>query len=1352
MYLFGLAIALLTALFSADSPDPTTTCPAWQPPPATSYRAFRHPGLYAFLDWPHVDPGPSPWLDGGHQVFPWSYIEDETPGQYYWEEVDQWIAAEAALGKRVALAFNTYDGACCGGDHLPAWFKRTYGAWPAGNGYVTCSWTDHTGNHTEDIPMYWAEPYLTHFEAFIAATAERYRDDPRVAWVEVSTGIYGEAMPAEAYAQGVKDCLQAAGLTSSRWVETMNRIVDIYRRHWHDTPLMTQYAPWYLERTERRDHTDYAGSVGVGMKHNRIQVDHDDQVVRSDTVNLSAYVCRTGQYDPMLQFAGQVPVAWEGEDIYFPTQSDLLWGILNALDKHPTYLLLGKRTLRTTDPFRQWVLRFADRYTGVTVFDTPGVWTALREPTPTNPDGSSRWYPQRGNFEFWLRQDDRAPGGRTVPEWNVTSSPWGRYTRRTDQASGNRYMVFSVEDAFLFDNRTQPVTVTVTYLDYGSDTWELLYDAVDSDYKSAGVVRKGATGTWRQISFRLADAQFANGQAGYDFRLDSRGDGNEYVSLVEVVKSGDRGKAGKLGETGGLEELGKLGELGELGGTSLPSLPLSPFPTDSSAAHPYDRTTEQPNDLTPPRPHDLTIARPHDLTAAPPHDLTTARPNDLTIVPPNDDFDNAALMDRFPFQANQRVDGATTAADDPTIGCGVGQGWHTVWFRFTGPGTGFVALNTVGSDYDTVISAWQGSRGSLTGQGCNDNIGWWTTTSQLNVPVRAGQTYTVQVASRRPLSTSSSLLLRATYHPCTYPTDEAVARSIFQSLGLPGFDEYVEITPIAGGGRCAVTAVELPGFHLEGSVPAALGDLPNLQRIVMQDNGLTGALPPSLANLRHLLVLDLGRNRLSGPLPEWITNLSTLQRLDLAGNRFSGPLPSSIANLANLQRLYLSNNQLDGPLPDGLGRLAYLEELWLGYNRFTGPLPAWLGGLTRLRALSLAHNQLSGPLPPSLWQLNRLQALYLSSNEMEGPIPPQWTAGLASLRELFLDGNRLSGPLPADMGRLRRLQVLRLDGNQLSGPLPASLGELTALGGLHLSRNQFTGGLPAELGNLSNLTGFYVEYNQLGGPLPASLGDLAGLRRLKADHNLFNGPLPVSLTALDLWTAHFHATDACESPNPAFQAWAASVPDWQGPGRLCQLALSKGAEPADATGGELTYRLDVRNFTGQALADVRLEDVLPDGAQVLAADPPASRVVGNTVTWELGSLAANAVQPLSLQVRLWPSGTVQVNTAQVTARSGATAFSSRARYAVGVQPPPGATPTPTTTPTATPTATPTPTPTSVPTDTPTPSPTATATATATPSPTPTAVAPTALCYLPLILRSHGDAQPLRSYLPLVLQW
>ena len=41
-------------------------------------------------------------------------------------------------------------------------------------------------------------------------------------------------------------------------------------------------------------------------------MDHDDQVVRSDTATIHPDVCRTGQYDPMLEYAGQVPVGWEG--------------------------------------------------------------------------------------------------------------------------------------------------------------------------------------------------------------------------------------------------------------------------------------------------------------------------------------------------------------------------------------------------------------------------------------------------------------------------------------------------------------------------------------------------------------------------------------------------------------------------------------------------------------------------------------------------------------------------------------------------------------------------------------------------------------------------------------------------------------------------------------------------------------------------------------------------------------------------------------------------------------------------------------------------------------------------------
>ncbi len=100
----------------------------------------------------------------------------------------------------------------------------------------------------------------------------------------------------------------ANGLTAAGWVQTVNAITDIYISAWHNKPLMMQYAPFYVQRWERREFTDYAGSRGVGMKHNRLLVDHDDQVINNPT----HLEYRAGQYDAMFSFPNTAgPLAWE---------------------------------------------------------------------------------------------------------------------------------------------------------------------------------------------------------------------------------------------------------------------------------------------------------------------------------------------------------------------------------------------------------------------------------------------------------------------------------------------------------------------------------------------------------------------------------------------------------------------------------------------------------------------------------------------------------------------------------------------------------------------------------------------------------------------------------------------------------------------------------------------------------------------------------------------------------------------------------------------------------------------------------------------------------------------------------
>ena len=1144
-----------------DSPGELQSCPTWQAPPAASYQSFPAAGLYTFFDWPHLDPDLYSWLTGGHLVFTWRTVERDGPGQFRWDAIDQWIASEASLGKPVGLAFNTYEGACCGGNQVPIWFNEAHGAWPAGDGYVTCRWTDPNGGaQQEDIPMYWTPAYLDAFERFVQAAAERYRDDPRVAFVEVSSGIYGETMPAEA-ATLADNCLRTAGLTEDLWIETVNRISDIYQRHWHDTPLLVQYAPWYFARRERREVSDYAGSIGVGLKHNRLIPDHDDQVIRSDTATIHPDVCRTGQYDPMLQFAGQVPLAWEGTASSYPTTADLLWSLLNGLNKHPAYLLLGRQPLTTTDPMGQWALRLADRYAGVSIDTTPGVWVALRETQST-------WYPQRGNFDFWLRQVDSAPGGRTVPQWNVTSQPWGRFTRRSDAASGSPDMVFAVDDAYLFDNATRPVTVTVIYLDAGRDTWELQYDAVNDNAKSAGVVTKTNSNQWREAVFTLPDAQFSNQLNGYDFRIRSRGDGDEFISFVEVVKGEVQVAGGRLQVAGGRLQVAG----GALQGQS----------TDPAVAH------QSPN---------------HPITQS--------------SVPPNDDFANATAI-TLPYEGSLDVSGATVAADDPPMGCGDGQNQRTVWYRFTAPGDGFITLNTAGSDYDTVLSVWQGPRGSLVSRGCNDDGGWWSGTSNLNVGVAGGQVYHVQVASRGPTA-GAALALRASFSACTYQADLAAVQGILNAYGLPFYDSMIDVVNTPNGARCAINGLSLTGWPLPQPLPATIGNLHNLQKLDLSSTGLPDPLPASLSSLSQLQWLNLKENQLAGPLPAALATLRSLQALELADNRLSGPLPDWISGLARLQRVYLSGNRFSGAVPAWLGNLSALEQLWLGFNDFSGAVPSSLGSLHRLRELSLAGNRLTGNVPAELINLRHLAYLYLEGNGLSGALP-DWLGGLPALRVLSLEDNQFSGPLPAALGQAAQLALLRLDGNQLSGSLPATLGDLANLRGLALRRNQLSGALPASLGSLGQLTGLYVEQNQLSGPLPASLGSLGQLRRLHLAGNPLSGPLPASLASLgQLWSADLRDTALCEPQDPAFQAWRAGVRYWQGSGLTCGAGVTPTATPtrtptATASATATATRTATATATPTQTATATATPTMTATASATPTPPTATPTVTRTAT------------------------------------------------------------------------------------------------------------------------------------------
>ena len=126
--------------------------------------------------------------------------------------------------------------------------------------------------------------------------------------------------------------------------------------------------------------------------------------------------------------------------------------------------------------------------------------------------------------------------------------------------------------------------------------------------------------------------------------------------------------------------------------------------------------------------------------------------------------------------------------------------------------------------------------------------------------------------------------------------------------------------------------------------------------------------------------LNLWGNQLSGPIPAELGNLSNLEYLVLQSNQLSGPIPSELGNLSRLEGLILNGNQLSGPIPPALGNLSNLKGLLLLGNQLSGPIPPSIGKLTKLEVLFLQKNNLSGPIPPALGNLSNLKGLMLFDN------------------------------------------------------------------------------------------------------------------------------------------------------------------------------------------------------------------------------------------------------------------------------------------------------------------------------------------------------------------------------------
>lgn len=212
-----------------------------------------------------------------------------------------------------------------------------------------------------------------------------------------------------------------------------------------------------------------------------------------------------------------------------------------------------------------------------------------------------------------------------------------------------------------------------------------------------------------------------------------------------------------------------------------------------------------------------------------------------------------------------------------------------------------------------------------------------------------------------------------------------------------------------------VTAIDLAGMGLAGTLPTSLSSLTALESLQLAGNALSGMVPPGLGEIPSLRNISLSGNYLQGPVPRFAAGVATDDVF--AGNGFCpGQCDAQVTILLQVA--------------EGFGYPLSLARSWRGndpcrwYRVFcyksgdvamillydanlSGTISPAIAHLTQLRRLELSNNSLAGEIPESLTTLPNLELLDVSNNMLTGQLPKF----NASVRVLS-DGNRFGDEPP----------------------------------------------------------------------------------------------------------------------------------------------------------------------------------------------------------------------------------------------------------------------------------------------------------------------------------------------------
>lgn len=189
----------------------------------------------------------------------------------------------------------------------------------------------------------------------------------------------------------------------------------------------------------------------------------------------------------------------------------------------------------------------------------------------------------------------------------------------------------------------------------------------------------------------------------------------------------------------------------------------------------------------------------------------TGQGNLITSAPINDNLLNAqSVGSGNTFTRSGSILNATAQSGEPAL-AGL-SATRSVWFTYTAPANGRLVVDTVGSDFNSVLGVYSGTVGvfsSLKLLAANDDIATGNLQSSVSLPVTSGTTYIIKVDGRK--SSSGSYTLRGTFS-APLPSCPAPAMASFTMTKIAGTTTYrpsVTWSVVTGPVGYPVTAYEV---------------------------------------------------------------------------------------------------------------------------------------------------------------------------------------------------------------------------------------------------------------------------------------------------------------------------------------------------------------------------------------------------------------------------------------------------------------------------------------------------------------------------------------------------------------